>query len=71
MARKKGVITQADAADLREKTKKISEDEKRKFADLIQHRIDNNTVILINSQRDKAEQIKRFMERLERDRKNY
>ena len=71
MARKKGVITQADAADLREKTKKISEDEKRKFADLIQHRIDNNTVILINSQRDKAEQIKRFMAKLERDRKNY
>ena len=71
MARKKGVITQADAADLREKTKKIGEDEKRKFADLIQHRIDNNTVILINSQRDKAEQIKRFMAKLERDRKNY
>lgn len=71
MARKKGVITQADAADLREKTKKIGEEVKRKFVDLIPHRIDNNTVILINSQRDKAEQINRFMAKLERDRKNY
>jgi len=71
MARKKGVITQADAADLREKTKKIGEEVKRKFADLIPHRIDNNTVILINSQRDKVEQINRFMAKLERDRKNY
>lgn len=71
MAKKKGVITQADAADLREKTKKIGEEVKRKFADLIPHRIDNNTVILINSQRDKAEQINRFMAKLERDRKNY
>ena len=71
MARKKGVITQADAADLREKTKKIGEEVKRKFADLIPHRIDNNTVILINSQMDKAEQINRFMAKLERDRKNY
>ncbi len=71
MARKKGVITQADAADLREKTKKIGEEVKRKFADLIPHRIDNNTVILINSHRDKAEQINRFMAKLERDRRNY
>lgn len=71
MAKKKGVITQADAADLREKTKKIGEEVKRKFAHLIPHRIDNNTVILINSQRDKAEQINRFMAKLERDRKNY
>lgn len=71
MAKKKGVITQADAADLREKTKKIGEEVKRRFADLIPHRIDNNTVILINSQRDKAEQINRFMAKLERDRKNY
>ena len=71
MARKKGVITQADAADLREKTKKIGEEVKRKFADLIPHRIDNNTVILINSHRDKTEQINRFMAKLERDRRNY
>jgi len=71
MAKKKGVITQADAADLREKTKKIGEEVKRKLADLISHRIDNNTVIFINSQRDKAEQINRFMAKLERDRKNY
>lgn len=71
MARKKGIITQAEAAELREKTKKIGEEIKRTFKDLIPHRIDNNTVILINSQRDKAEQINRFMAKLERDRKNY
>lgn len=71
MARKKGIITQEEAADQREKTKKIGEEVKGTFKDLIPHRIDNNTVILINAHRDKAEQINRFMAKLERDRKNY
>lgn len=71
MAKKKGIITMAEAVDYREKTKVIGEEVKRKFADLIPQRIDHNTVILINVHRDKTEQINRFLTKLERDRKNY
>lgn len=71
MAKKKGVITKEEAAELREKTMIIGKEVKRSFKDLIPHRIDNNTIILINAHKDKTEQINRFMAKLERDRNNY
>lgn len=71
MARKVGIITNEEAAADREKALVIGEMTKRKFSDLIPHRINATTIILISTKKDKAEQIKRFLERLDRDRMNY
>jgi hypothetical protein len=71
MARKEGIITHEEAIADREKAINIGELTKRNFSDLIPHRINPTTVILISTKRDKAEQIKRFLERLDRDRLNY
>lgn len=71
MAKKAGVITREEAIADREKALEIGELTKRNFSDLIPHRINPTTVILISTKRDKAEQINRFMEKLDRDRMNY
>lgn len=71
MAKKAGVITREEVIADREKALEIGELIKRNFSDLIPHRINQSTVILISTKRDKAEQIKRFLERLDRDRLNY
>ena len=71
MAKKEGVITNEEAIADREKALEIGELTKRNFSDLIPHRINPTTVILISTKRDKAEQINRFMEKLDRDRMNY
>lgn len=71
MAKKRGITTLAEAVDSRENALRVGEFTKRNFKDLIPHRIDNNTVILINSHKDKTEQIGRFIEKLEKDRRNY
>lgn len=71
MARKKGIITTSEAADSRETAIKVGSEVKQKFKDLIPHRIDNNTVILIHAHQDHAAQINRFLQKLERDRNNY
>lgn len=71
MAKKAGAITREEVIADREKALEIGELTKRNFSDLIPHRINTTTVILISTKRDKAEQIKRFLERLDRDRVNY
>lgn len=71
MAKKAGAITREEVIADREKALEIGELTKRNFSDLIPHRINTTTVILISTKRDKAEQIKRFLERLDRDRLNY
>jgi DNA-binding Lrp family transcriptional regulator len=71
MARKEGIITHEEAIADREKALEIGELTKRNFSDLIPHRINQTTVILISTKKDKADQIKRFLERLDRDRLNY
>ena len=71
MAKKAGIITHEEAIAEREKAKSIGDLTKRSFSDLIPHRVNATTVILISTKRDKTEQIKRFMERLDRDRMNY
>lgn len=71
MARKKGIIALEEAADSRENAIVLGVEVKRKFEDLIPHRVDSNTVILIHSRKDPEDQISRFIAKLERDRKNY
>lgn len=71
MAKKAGIITHEEALTERDKALEVGELTKRNFSDLIPHRINQTTVILISTKRDKAEQIKRFLERLDRDRLNY
>lgn len=71
MAKKAGVITREEVIADREKAINIGKLTKRNFSDLIPHRINPTTVILISTKRDKAEQINRFMEKLDRDRMNY
>lgn len=71
MTRKRGITTIAEAADNRENAIEIGQQVKQKFKDLIPHRVDNNTVILINANQDPSEQVKRFLMKLEKDRMNY
>jgi hypothetical protein len=71
MARKKGITTLVEANESRGNAIKYGELAKRNFKDLTPHRINQNTVILIRSDKDKADQINRFIAKLERDRKNY
>ncbi len=72
MARKKqGAITLAEECESREVAKRIGEVAKKNFAHLIPHRIDLNTVIFIKRNEDHQAQIRRYLDKLDRDRKNY
>lgn len=71
MARKRGITTLSEAVDSRETAIELGEHVKQRFRDLIPHRVDNNTVILIHAHQDPATQINRFLTKLEKDRKNY
>ena len=71
MARKRGITTLAEAVDSRETAIELGEQVKPRFKDLIPHRVDNNTVILIHAHRDPDTQINQFLTKLEKDRKNY
>ncbi len=71
MTRKRGITALAEAADNRENAMEIGQQVKQKFKDLIPHRVDNNTVILINANQDPSEQVNRFLMKLEKDRMNY
>lgn len=52
MAKKAGVITHEEAIADREKALEIGELTKRNFSDLIPHRINATTVILISTKRE-------------------
>lgn len=71
MTRKRGITTFTEAADNRENAMEIGQQVKQKFKNLIPHRINNNTVILIHANQDPSEQVNRFLTRLEKDRMNY
>jgi len=71
MAQKKGITSLKDAIELREDAIEMSKLVKREFKDLIPHRIDQNTFILVDPKKDVPEQINRFTNKLSNDRKNY
>ncbi len=64
------ITTLSDSLDNREKAIKASKLAKKKFKGLIPYRIDEKTVIMIDSRKDILEQINRFTNKLEQDRKN-
>lgn len=65
------VTTLNDSIENREKAIKASKLAKKKFKGLIPYRIDQKTIIMIDSSKDIEEQINRFTNKLEQDRKNY
>lgn len=65
------ITTLNDSLENREKAIKASKLAKKQFKNLIPYRIDKNTVIMIDSSKDIEEQINRFTNKLEQDRKNY
>lgn len=71
MTVKQGIITLAEAVDSRETAIELGEQVKPRLKDLIPHRVDNNTVILIHAHRDPDTQINQFLTKLEKDRKKY
>ena len=71
MTQKKGITSMKEAFESRKNAIESGKLVKRKFKDLIPHRIDQSTVILLKSNKDKTEQIDRFIKKLERDRMNY
>lgn len=71
MDRRRGLTILIKADDSSENSTEIREQAKKQFNDLIPHRVDNNTVILIHANQDPSEQVNRFLTRLEKDRMNY
>lgn len=71
MARKRGITTLAEAVDSRVTAIELGEHVKQRFKDLVPHRVDNNTVILIHAHQDPSAQINRFLTKLEKCRLNY
>lgn len=71
MAKKKGLITNAEVAESRERAIELANKAREKIINFIPHRIDRLTVIYVRSDRDTDEQVERFVRRLEKDRMKY
>lgn len=72
MAKKKpGFIGREEEEALRENAKIVSEQSRGMFSNLIPHRIDSKTVVLVNPDKDLEEQLSRYTKKLERSRMNY
>lgn len=72
MAKKKGGFTNRfEENALRESALIISEQSQGMFSDLIPHRIDATTVILINPNKDRDKQVNDYLTRLESNRFRY
>lgn len=71
MAKKKGLITNAEVAESREKAIELANEAREKIINFIPHRIDRLTVIYVRADRDTGEQVERFVSRLNKDRLNY
>lgn len=68
---KKGIITHTEEFESREIAARVGEVAKKRFAHLIPHRLDMNTLIFIRRDRDIQEQVERYLKKLENDRKGY
>lgn len=71
MAKKKGLITNAEVAESRERAIELANEAREKIINFIPHRIDGLTVIYVRADRDTDEQVERFVRRLEKDRMKY
>lgn len=71
MAKKKGLITNAEVAESRERAIELANEAREKIINFIPHRIDRLTVIYVRADRDTDEQVGRFVRRLEKDRMKY
>lgn len=72
MAKKKeGFISKEEEEALRENAKIVSEQSRGMFQNLVPHRIDSKTVVLINPDKNLNEQLSRYSRKLERSRMNY
>lgn len=71
MAKKKGLITNAEVAESRERAIELANKAREKIINFIPHRIDRLTVIYLRSDQDKQKQVDRFISRLNKDRLNY
>lgn len=71
MAKKKGLITNAEVAESRERAIELANEAREKIINFIPHRIDRLTVIYVRADRDTDEQVERFVRRLEKDRMKY
>lgn len=71
MAKKKGLITNAEVAESREIAIELANEAREKIINFIPHRIDRLTVIYVRADRDTDEQVERFVSRLNKDRLNY
>lgn len=71
MAKKKGLITNAEVAESRERAIELANKAREKIINFIPHRIDRLTVIYVRADRDTDEQVERFVRRLEKDRMKY
>jgi len=72
MAKKKGGFTNKfEENALRESALIISEQSQGMFRDLVPHRIDATTVILINPNKDRDKQVNDYLTKLESNRFRY
>lgn len=71
MAKKKGLITNAEVAESRKRAIELANEAREKIINFIPHRIDRLTVIYVRADRDTDEQVERFVRRLEKDRMKY
>lgn len=71
MAKKKGLITNAEVAESREIAIELANEAREKIINFIPHRLDRLTVIYVRADRDTDEQVERFVRRLEKDRMKY
>lgn len=71
MAKKKGLITNAEVAESRERAIELANKAREMIINFIPHRIDRLTVIYVRADRDTDEQVERFVRRLEKDRMKY
>lgn len=70
MAKKRGLITNVEKLESREKAIKVGKTAKKKLESkgFIPFRLDANTVILLNPDKDHQTQIDRYLSRLQSDR---
>lgn len=71
LKKKEGFTNRFEENALRESALIISEETKNMYSHYVPHRIDTNTIILINPDKDKEEQVKNYLEKLNSNRYRY